>query len=250
MTSSSIALMDSGAETPPTIVQLYPLLELFSAGDPPANTLFIMGRAPLTIEAVVEDELLLIDPPADASTRFRLEGRVAALFTTPSQAAGIPLVQTMAGGVAHLRIGEHFVDIYALAHGAVVHLPALGIVCSGQYGSNASLPQLAPGSDGSAELDALRLLARLVRQRRLQCFLPRVGAWSGESVEAMERLADDVGYLHGLRRVAPALMQQGESQANMQRIADSLLPATRRTPLCRAVHQTNLEIVRSLGTKG
>lgn len=191
-----------------------------------------------------EDELLLVDPPADAVQRFKLEGRVAALFTgapPPAEAPGLPLVHTMPGGEAHVRVGSHLLDIYSLRAGTVVRLPALGLICAGGYGSDALLPEVAAGSDGSAELDVLRLLARLVRERTLQIFIPRCGALVAEPVAAMERLADDVAYLHGLRRVVLPLAQAGAPLAGALDLADTLLPANRRDAACRALNAANVE---------
>jgi hypothetical protein len=210
----------------------------------------VLGRGDLLDAAGVsgngepEDELLLVDPPADASTRFKLEGRVAALFTgavPPADAPGLPLVHTMPGGEAHVRVGSHLVDIFSLRGGTVVRLPALGLMCAGGYGSDALLPEVAPGSDGSAELDVLRLLARLVRERTLQLFIPRAGSLARDPVAVMERLADDVGYLHGLRRVVLPLAQGGAPLQRALDLAGTLLPANRRDAACRAANLANVE---------
>src|SRR5262249_50977149 len=147
-----------------------------------------------------EDQLLIIDPPADVSQRFRLGNQVAALYTSEVELSTIPMLQTVAGGIAHLRIGEHFLDVYSQQHGAVIHLPALGLICGGEFGSDSTVPRLAPASDGSDELETLRLLARLVKQSRLAFYIPHIGAESSDKIVVMERLASDVAYLHALRR--------------------------------------------------
>ena len=236
---SSILLDDFTPDQPSKITQLYRYLELFSEGDPARHTLFVMGRQPTG-----EDQLLLIDPPADVSARFRLEGQVAATFTAEPVPVDVPLVQTLAGGVAHLRIGEHFVDLYSQTQSAVVHLPAVGILCSGWFGSDATVPLLAPGSDGDDELETLRLLARLVKERRLQMLIPRVGSLATETPSAMRLLAEDVAYLHGLRRVA----SQGGDLADLMQVAETLLPAARRTDAAWANHRANLGRLHAMYT--
>jgi hypothetical protein len=112
---SPIPLLDPSAAAGPRITQLYAHLELLSEGEPPANTLFIMGRDGIpTPDALLgRSQLLVVDPPDDLITRFRLEDDAAVLFTGAPRSVGLPVVQTMAGGVAHLRIGDHFLDIYA-----------------------------------------------------------------------------------------------------------------------------------------
>ncbi|RIK43695.1 MAG: hypothetical protein DCC55_05000 [Chloroflexi bacterium] len=246
--NGNIVLTDPTA-TPARILQLYEHLELYSAGDPPANTLFVLGRPPLAVLATGSgDQLLLIDPPADARQRFRLPEQTAALFTGPPQETGLPQVQTTAGGVAHIRIGEHLLDIYSQRSGNIVHLPALGILCGGQFGSDATLPQLAPASDGSEELDTLRLLARLVKERQIQLYIPQTGLQAGERAEVMRRLANDVAYLHSLRRVVPALAQRGDEAETSASVADSLLPADRNSLHCRRIHLANVQTL--LGQTG
>ncbi|MBK8050858.1 MAG: hypothetical protein IPK16_29405 [Anaerolineales bacterium] len=44
--TSLIPLLDPQAPDAPHILQLAQDLELFSEGDPPANTLFVLGRGP------------------------------------------------------------------------------------------------------------------------------------------------------------------------------------------------------------
>ncbi len=235
--TSSIVLADSAPGKPSKITQVYALLELFSEGEPACHTLFVMGRG---APGGQDDQLLLIDPPADVATRFRLAGRVAALFTGEATAAAVPLLETLPGGVAHLRIGEHFVDLYTQSVGAVVHLPALGVLCSGRFGSEVTVPALATGSDGAEELETLRLLARLIKQRKLQLLIPQVGSLERETPAAMRRLAEDVAYLNALQRTVAPIAQRGGELAELLRIAETLLPADRRTDHGWAVHRANL----------
>jgi len=242
--TSNIVFTEPAAAQATKIVQLFEHLELFSAGQPPQHTLFILGRAPLSPLTALQpprDQLLLIDPPADVRQRFKLDGDVAVLFTGAPQDVGLPQVQTVAGGVAHLRVGEHFLDIYTQSQSAVIYLPALGLLCGGSFGSDATLPILAAGSDGSEELDTLRLLARLVKQSRFQLYIPQIGALSHVQTEVMARLAQDVGYLHTLRRVVPAIRQRGEEFSAVLAVADSLLPEGKHSELCRKIHLGNLE---------
>ncbi len=244
MPASSIVLTDLPTTQPIKIVQLFEHLELFSEGTPAQHTLFVLGRARLTQHDSLDlptDQLLLIDPPLDIRQRFKLEGDLAVLFTGKTEEVGLPALQTAAGGVAHIRIGEHFLDVYTQRQGAIVHLPALGILCGGHFGSDAILPPIAPGSDGSEELETLRLLARLVKQSRLQLYIPRIGALSSTPTEVMMRLAADVAYLHSLRRVVPALAARGDAASMLSQLSDSLLPEERRSALCRAVHVANLQ---------
>lgn len=239
---------DPSAGPGPHILQLYQDLELFSEGEPPANALFVLGRSLGVVPDQVglwRDQLLIIDPPPDLHARFRLDGDVAVLFTEVRDdegvvAAGFGRVQTEPGGLAHIRLGEHFLDIYSQQAGAVVHLPALGILLGGVYGSDAVPPRLAAGSTGEAELDTLRLIARILKSHHFQLYIPRIGAHSGDKIGVMERLAADVAYLHGLRRVIPALAGRGESWEMVQAAGASLLPAALQTPAAQAVHTANL----------
>jgi hypothetical protein len=229
----------------PRILQLYQDLELFSEGDPQANSLFVLGRSLGVVPDQVglwRDQLLVIDPPADLAARFRLDGDVAVLAT--SGAAELPgdlaRVATERGGVAHIRIGEHFLDIYAQAAGCVVHLPAIGVLLGGVYGSDVTPPHLAPGSDGEEELDTLRLIARILKSHHFQLFIPRLGTMARDKLAVMERLAADVAYLHGLRRVIPALVARGESWAMIETVGDSLLSSAMQSPAAQQVHTANL----------
>jgi hypothetical protein len=219
-----------------TITQLFHHLELLSEGDPPRHSLFVLGQ-----EQNLPDQLLLIDPPPDVANRFNLPQQVAAVFTGPAQEVGVPLMEGQVGGVAHVRVGQHLLDIYADAFSTVIHFPAMGIVCGGQFGSDLVLPAISAGSDGSEVLETLRLLARLLRQHRLQIYIPHIGSPTAERVEAMGRLAADVSYLQGLQRIIPAAAKRGEDLASVRSLARSLLPANRRTALCREVHEQNVE---------
>lgn len=238
-------LLNLTATVGPTakITQLFEHLELFSEGEPPAHTLFIQGQPTLAEHDPLQpaqEQLLLIDPPADVATRFRLPSATAVLFTGAPTAVGVTQLQTQPGGVAHLRIGQHFLDLYSQADSAVVYLPALGIVCGGALGSEVQVPNIAVASRGDQELETLRLLAQLVKQRRFQLFIPRLGALSRDPVAMMERLAADVAYVHGIRRVVLPVAQQGEPFAQIEAVAPSLLPATRRSSAWQIQHLLNL----------
>ncbi len=241
---SSIQLTPLSSSDQGKITQLYRYLELFTEGDPPRNSLFVFAPAtgPLSIgsSAPSDDELLIIDPPADINQRFKLGTQVAALFTSTPETSSIPLLQTVPGGVAHVRIGDHFLDIYSQQHSAVVHLPALGIFCGGDYGSDSIVPRIAAGSDGSDELETLRLLARLIKQHRVSLYIPRTGNQLTDKMSVMEKLAGDVAYIHGLRRVVTPLAQRGESMEAVSDLAESVLPRDRRTPAGWAAHRANL----------
>jgi len=226
------------------ITQLYRYLELFSEGSPARHSLFIFapGADPLNLTGKTqsEDQLLIIDPPSDVSQRFRLGNQVAALFTAEPEGSSVPLLQTVAGGIAHLRIGDHFLDIYSQSHGAIVHLPALGIICGGEFGSDCTVPRLAPGSDGSDELESLRLLARLAKQHRLAFYIPHTGDETSDKVVVMERLAEEVAYLHALRRAVTPLALRGESFEALFGLVENILPRERRTPVGIAAHRLNV----------
>ena len=238
----------------PRILQLYQDLELFSEGDPPANALFVLGRSLGVVPdqaGLWRDQLLIVDPPPNLEARFRLEGDVAVLYTTEETGrqdapGGFARVQTMAGGVAHIRIGEQFLDIYSQRAGAVVHLPAIGVLFGGAYGSDVVPPCLAGGSDGEEELDTLRLIARILKGHHFQLYIPYLGAMVQDKLAVMERLAADVAYLHGLRRVIPALVARGESWEMIETVGESLLPAAMQSPAAKAVHTANL---RKLSTR-
>jgi hypothetical protein len=231
----------------PRILQLYQDLELFSEGEPPANTLFVLGRSLGVVPDQVglwRDQLLVVDPPADLESRFRLEGDAAVLYTWQEadgdSAPNLPRVQTMAGGVAHIRVGEQFLDIYPQRAGSIVHLPAIGVLLGGVYGSDAVPPRLAGGSNGEEELETLRLLARILKGSHFQLYVPRVGAAEQDKLKVMERLAADVAYLHGLRRVVPALVERGEAWETIETVGESLLPSGLQSAAARAVHAANL----------
>lgn len=226
------------------ITQLYPRLELLSEGDtpdgppdgPPAHTLFVMARLLGT-----PDRLLLIDPPADVAERFTLAEENAVVFTGAPVETGLPSLQTQPGGVAHISIGEHLLDIYSQETGNVIYFPTLGVLCGGEFGSDLALPRLASGSDGSDAIETLRLLAQMVKQRRMELFIPRVGSLGRDRVEVMGRLAGDVSYLHGLRRTISTAAEQGQALERVEQLAAALLPENRHTPLCRAIHEENVE---------
>lgn len=237
---SSISLLDSSQPPPSRILQLYEHLELFIEGEPPRNTLFVLERAPLSVMTSSDDRLLLIDPPAAATGKFRFEGAVTSIFTGEARESGIPQLQTQPGGVAHIRLGEHFLDIYSQRGGNVIHFPALGMLCGGSFGSDATLPTIAKGSDGSEELDTLRLLAQLTK-RNLKLFIPQVGSFLEEPTAVMQRLAEDVGYLHGLRRVVPQLAQSENSLEDVWATGATLMPASRQSPARLAIHQHNIQ---------
>lgn len=218
------------------ITQLYEYLELLSEGDPPRHSLFVMARLLGT-----PDRLLLIDPPADVAERFSLAEENAVIFTGAAVKTGLPGLQTQPGGVAHLSIGAHLLDVYNQQTGNVVYFPTLGVLCGGEFGSDLALPRLAPGSNGGDAIESLRLLAQLVKQRRMELYIPRVGCLSRDRVEVMGRLAGDVSYLHGLRRVVPVAVESGEALERVEQLAAALLPEKRRTPLCREIHEENVE---------
>jgi len=238
----------SPANAGPRILQLYQDLELFSDGEPPANALFVLGRslgyAP-DQAGLWRDQLLIVDPPPDLHARFRLEGDVAALFTEPrpdadAVAAGFARVQTTAGGLAHIRLGEHFLDIYTEEAGSIVHLPALGILLGGVYGSDVVPPRLGPNANGDEALDTLRLIARILKSHHFQLYIPHIGSLVEDKLTIMERLAADVAYIHGLRRVIPSLAQTGEPWEAVEAVGASLLPAAMQTPAAQAIHAANL----------
>jgi hypothetical protein len=226
------------------ITQLYEQLELFTEGDPPRHSLFVMGRL-----LGSPDQLLLIDPPPDVADRFSLAENTAALFTGPEMPkVGLPQMQTLAGGVAHISVGQHLLDIHSRQGGNIVYFPTLGILCGGTFGSDLLLPQMASGSDGGEEIEALRLLAQLVKARRPKLYIPQAGSLGQDIVDVMTRLANDVGYLHNLRRVIPAAVQRGDSLSQVQELGATLLPENRRSYDCQIIHQRNIEILYGRGS--
>ncbi len=245
MTESNIFFVDPGNEPTARITQLYQDLELYADGDPSRNTLFVLGKALADDPtALLSDQLLLIDPPPNAQSIFQLNGDVAVLNTDGAgEAAGIglPRVQTRPNGLAHLRIGDHFLDVYTQQSNSVVHFPALGILCGGDFGSDSMLPSIAQESDGGEELETLRLLASLLKQQHFQLFIPRFGTLCEDRVTVMARLASDVGYLNGLRRLILPAVQQGDAIETIEVAAQSLMPAERSTPACQSVHEANVD---------
>ena len=253
-----IPLHDSSSSAEPVqITQLYTHIELFRSGTPTANALFVLSRDnafSLTNPTLADgsltdstddsaDQLLIIDPPTDAATRFSLSGQVAALFTGAPQQIGLTAMQTQRGGEAHIRIGDHFLDVYSFLENNIVHLPALGILCGGGFGSDALPPAIAISSDGGEELDVLRLLARLVKQHRLQLFIPRVGSLQQKDIDVMKALADDVAYLHGIRRFVTDQVGQGEKMSAVVAAGQALLPANYADPTASEIHHRNLQIL-------
>jgi len=218
------------------ITQLFEQFELYSDGDPPSHSLFIMARLPGTA-----DKLLIIDPPLDVVNRFGVAEETAVLFTGAGLDVGLARVQTRPGGVAHINVGQHLLDIYSQRHANLVHFPALGVICGGTFGSDLALPQLGEGSDGEDEIESLRLLARLVKGRSLQLYIPCTGSISADKVEVMGRLAADVSYFHGLRRTISQAAADGSYWDRSEQIAESLLPENRRMPGAVATHRQNIE---------
>lgn len=242
--SSPISLLpDVPSPDDQRITRLYEHLELFSEGEPPHNAFFVLGRAPLAAATGEPDQLLVVDPPDDLGARFQIDGRLALLHTLAPAAEpprdDLPLLRTQPGGVAHVQIGQHFLDIYSQRDTNVVHLPALGVLLSGPFGSDALVPTVAAGSTGEEELETLRLLASLVK-RRLALLVPRVGAVSEGVPDAMRRLADDVAYLHALRRTVSIAVERGDPLDAVIGMADALLPSERSGEASRAVHRQNV----------
>lgn len=245
---------DSTSTAPPKVTQLYERVELYTAGEPPQNTLFILGgpqssgalqsQLPLSLSDPLDqdsDELLLIDPPEDAAERFQLDGRVAALHTVSGARGSLPQIRTEAGGIAHIRIGEHFLDIYSFRGSNVVHVPALGMICSGPWGSDTVLPLITEGSFARDELDILKLLASLIKSRHFQLLIPSRGTVAQELVSALRRLAEDVDYIHSMRRVVQAMVSRGNELEAILALSDSLLPRRAPTPLSEEHHLLNLQ---------
>lgn len=240
-----IPLLDASSQKRPQILQLYQNLELFSEAEPAQNSLFVLGND-IDSTGTLRARLLIVDPPADAPARFKLAEEVAVLYTGDRPHVALPQVELLPGGVAHLRVGDHFLDVYVQRAGVVVYLPAVGVLLSGDYGSDALPPRIVPGSDGGDELETLRLLARLIKHDNFQLCVPYVGAPVKEKAKVMERLADDVAYLHGLRRVVPGLLQRGEPLETIERIAESLLPEGRQSAAAQAIHAANLSVLTGI----
>jgi len=59
----------------------------------------------------------------------------------------------------------------------------------------------------------------------------------------MERLADDVGYIHGLRRVVPPLVQSGNGLERVLALAQTLLPQARDSAPNGALHAANVAAI-------
>lgn len=250
MTTSDILLSPGPDAGQTKITQLYQYLELLTEGDPPRQSLFILAPKSdpflsgeeITQESIDEerkDQLLIVDPPPDITQRFKLDAEVAVLFTGDPEPNSLPLMQTQPGGVAHLRVGDHYIDLYSQAHSNLLLLPAVGVLCTGGFGSDVTVPAIGEGSDGAEELETLRLLARLVRQR-IQLLIPRTGTTCNAQFDMMERLAGDVAYLHSLQRVMKPLAQRQAPQSEVMQLAETLLPQARQSPTAWAVHRANL----------
>jgi hypothetical protein len=243
--TSLIPLLEPSRRTPPQILQLFQDLELFSEGDPACNSLFVLGQS-VDGSGSPRRHLLIVDPPEDIDERFRLDDDIAVIYTGDQPRAALPQVELVPGGTAHVRVGEHFLDVYAQQAGAVLYLPAVGVLMSGDYASNALPPRILPGSDGSEELETLRLLARLIKSENFQLCVPRVGATVREKPAVMERLAGDVAYLHGLRRVIPGLIKRGEPLETIEVVAESLLPDDRRSEVAQRIHDDNVQALTGI----
>jgi hypothetical protein len=243
---SNLPLFDFNPSAQPGagITRLYEYLELFSEGEPLRHTLFVLGRPTLAehnpLQAATEQRLI-IDPPLDVSDRFRLDGDIAVISTAATVTVALPHVQTAAGGVAHIRVGAHYLDVYSQTQSNIIHLPALGILCGGGFGSDVLVPTVGAASDGGEELETLRLLAQLVKGRNFQMYIPRIGALSQDRVAIMQRLAADVAYLHEIRRVLSGLAARGESEEVIETITPTLLPAQRQSALSEEIHYANLQ---------
>ncbi|MEX1019886.1 MAG: hypothetical protein WDZ49_09525 [Litorilinea sp.] len=254
--STLINLIDEPAQLPAVeILQLYQDLELLRLDRPARHVLFVLGHTP-----DAPDRLLLIDPPADLATYCRTEEDVAALYTRTPQADAVtldaPQLATQPGGTAHIRLGAHFLDIYTQGSYSIVHFPALGILSSGEFGSDVALPRLATGDNGDAALETVRILAALVKARPVKLLIPRVGELAQDVIPIMERLAADVAYLHNLQRIGHTLPAQSpsqsssapahaesdpESDAKLEALAATLLPAARRDADAQATNLQNLQ---------
>lgn len=231
--------LEGSRQTLTRITQLFPNLELLSEGDPQHNTLFVLGRG-IDPPLGDGDELLLVDPPADVRSRFTLPNRVVAVATTGTPPAGLPTLAPEPGGVAHVRIGAHLVDLYSFANHTIIHLPAVGLICGGGFGQRQTPPTLQQGDGGEEEIEVLRLLARLVRERSVQLYVPQVGEPNSDVMQVMSALAEDVGYIHSLRRNVNAIARTGDGLNAALAIADSLLPPHWSSPQAKAVNVSNI----------
>ncbi len=239
-TRSAIQLFATAENSGPQITQLYPFVELLREGTPPRHSLFVLEPGADLLHALeTGDRLLVLDPPADLATRFRLPAETAVLGCSKPVALDLPQLQLIPGSVAHVRLGDQYLDIYTYTGGALVHFPPLGILYSAGFGSDLMPPALAHDSDGTGELDTLRLLARLLKQRRVRLLIPHIGSTCNDLPTMMARLAADVGYLHNLRRVLPALAHTADAPPSA--LIESLLPAERRSDPARERHATNVE---------
>ncbi len=67
-----------------------------------------------------------------------------------------------------------------------------------------------------------------------------------EKPAVMERLAGDVAYLHGLRRVIPGLIKRGEPLETIEVVAESLLPDDRRSEVAQRIHDDNVQALTGI----
>lgn len=187
--------------------------------------------------------MLLIDPPADVRSRFVLPERVVALATEGAIPPGVATLESQPGGIAHLRIGEHLVDLHAFAERTAIFFPALGLLCAGGFGQRELPPRLDQGDGGEEELTVLRLLARIVRERRIQLYVPRTGEPVSDIMQVMSALAEDVGYIHSLRRNVNAIARNRDGLNAALAVADSLLPPHWTSPQAKTINAANVSAV-------
>lgn len=131
--------------------------------------------------------------------RFRLDGDLAVLSTGATIAVALPQVQTGAGGIAHIRVGAHYLDIYSQQQSNVIRLPALGILCGGSFGSDALVPTVRTFRWQRGVRDPALAGTIRAKRRNFQIYIPRCGALSQDRLAVMQRLAADVAYLHEVR---------------------------------------------------
>ncbi|OUC06391.1 hypothetical protein RY27_21305 [Litorilinea aerophila] len=80
-----------------------------------------------------------------------------------------------------------------------------------------------------------------MKGHRLQIYVPRTGDLGTDKFQVMQRLAADVAYLHGLRRVVSAAVSRGEDPGAIQALAVTLLPTSWQTPQGQQVHARNVD---------
>lgn len=220
----------------PRATQLFEHLELLSEGIPEHNTLFVLSRV-----LGQPDELLLVDPPADVTARFQLPERTAVLTSGPdAPQPPLPTLHPADQAVVHVQVGQHLLDILGMGPWRVVYLPAVGLLWSGSFGSQVVVPRVRSRLEVEMGVQVLRTMARIVRERRLQVLIPRIGEPVWDRVEAMTRLAEDLVYLQGLLRVAPGAARREEVARALEVLSASLLPKDRAGEMSRAIHQANM----------